>query len=50
MKCPKCKQTFIAPGQSKGGKARWRGMSKVQRSQAARTAALARYAKRACET
>ena len=46
MKCPKCGHTFKAENQAKGGKARWRGMSKTQRKQAASDAAKARWAKR----
>lgn len=46
MKCPKCGHTFKAENQAKGGKARWRGMSKTQRKQAASDAAKARWARR----
>lgn len=45
MKCPKCGHTFKADNQAKGGKARWRGMTKAQRKQAASEAAKARWAK-----
>ena len=45
MKCPKCGHTFKADNQAKGGKARWRGMTKAQRKQAASDAAKARWAK-----
>jgi len=45
MKCPKCGHTFKATNQVKGGKARWSGMSKDQRKQAASDAAKARWAK-----
>jgi hypothetical protein len=46
MKCPKCGSVFKADNQAKGGKARWRGMSKGQRKQAASEAAKARWARR----
>ena len=45
VKCPKCGHTFKAENQAKGGKARWRGMTKAQRKQAASDAAKARWAK-----
>lgn len=45
MKCPKCGYAFKAANQVKGGKSRWRGMSKFQRKQAASDAAKARWAK-----
>ena len=45
MKCPKCAHNFKAVNQAKGGKARWKGMSKKQRKQAASDAAKARWAK-----
>lgn len=45
MKCPKCGHNFKAVNQAKGGKARWRGMTKAQRKQAASDAAKARWAK-----
>lgn len=47
MKCPKCGHTFKAANQVKGGKSRWRGMSKAERKQAAKDAANARWAKSA---
>ena len=45
MKCPKCGHTFKAANQVKGGKSRWRGMTKAERKQAASEAAKARWAK-----
>lgn len=45
MKCPKCGYVFKAENQSKGGKARWRGMTKAQRKRAASDAAKARWAR-----
>jgi len=45
MKCPKCGHTFKSKNQIKGGKARWSGMSKAHRKQAASDAAKARWAK-----
>ena len=45
MKCPKCGHTFKATNQIKGGKARWSGMSKAKRKQAASAAAKARWAR-----
>ena len=45
MKCPKCGHAFKATNQIKGGKARWSGMSKAQRKQAASAAAKARWAR-----
>lgn len=45
MKCPKCGHNFKAENQAKGGKARWRGMTKKARSAAAADAAKARWAK-----
>lgn len=45
MKCPKCGHNFKAENQAKGGKARWRGMTKKARSAAASDAAKARWAK-----
>jgi len=44
LKCPKCGHAFKAENQVKGGKARWRGMNKSKRTQAARAAAIARWA------
>lgn len=46
IKCPKCGHAFKAENQAKGGKARWRGMSKAQRKRAASTAAKARWSGR----
>ena len=46
MKCPKCGHVFKAENQAKGGKARWRGMTKGQRRKAASEAAKARWARR----
>ena len=46
MKCPKCGHVFKAENQAKGGKARWRGMTKGQRRKAASAAAKARWARR----
>lgn len=46
MKCPKCGHIFKAENQAKGGKARWRGMTKGQRRKAASDAAKARWARR----
>lgn len=43
--CPKCGHKFKAENQAKGGKARWRGMTKKARSAAASDAAKARWAK-----
>lgn len=45
MKCPECGHSFKADNQAKGGKARWRGLTKKQRSQAASKAAKARWAR-----
>jgi hypothetical protein len=45
VKCPKCGHNFKAVNQTKGGKARWRGMTKSQRKQAASAAAKARWSK-----
>lgn len=45
MKCPKCGYVFKAENQAKGGKARWRGMTKTQRKRAASEAAKARWAR-----
>jgi hypothetical protein len=33
MKCPKCGHEFPAKNQAKGGKSRWKGMTKKQRSE-----------------
>lgn len=46
MKCPKCGHTFKAENQVKGGKSRWRGMTKTERKQAASAAAKARWSRR----
>ena len=32
MKCPKCGHEYPATNQAKGGKSRWKGMTKKQRS------------------
>jgi len=45
-KCPKCGHVFKAKNQIKGGKARWSGMSKADRKQAASAAAHARWSKK----
>lgn len=45
MKCPKCGHAFKAENQAKGGKARWRGMSKAERKRAASEAAKERWAR-----
>jgi hypothetical protein len=44
-KCPKCGHEWEAPSanQTKGGKARWKGTKKKDRSSAARAAAVARW-------
>jgi hypothetical protein len=44
--CPKCGHQWPDDKRAKGGKARWRGMSKAQRKQAASEAAKARWARR----
>lgn len=44
-KCPKCGHEWPAENQRKGGKARWQGVPKDQRRQAASAAAKARWAK-----
>ena len=44
--CPKCGHQWPDDKRAKGGKARWRGMSKSQRKQAASDAAKARWARR----
>lgn len=43
MKCPKCGHEWPNKNQSKGGKARWKGTTKKQRSKAASDAAKARW-------
>lgn len=45
-KCPKCGHTWPDAKRASGGKARWHGLTKKQRSQAASEAAKARWAKR----
>ena len=45
-KCPKCGHEWPDSKRASGGKARWRGMSKAQRKQAASNAAKARWANR----
>lgn len=42
--CPNCKHEFEAKNQVKGGKARWKGVSKSAKSQAMSDAAKARWA------
>jgi hypothetical protein len=44
-KCPKCGHEWPDDKRAKGGKARWRGMSKAQRKRAASDAAKARWAR-----
>ena len=44
-KCPKCGHTWPDTKRASGGKARWRGLTKKQRSQAASAAAKARWAR-----
>jgi DNA-directed RNA polymerase subunit M/transcription elongation factor TFIIS len=44
-RCPKCGHEYPAKNQSKGGKNRWKGMTKKQRSEEAKKAADARWAK-----
>ena len=44
MKCPHCGKTVPAENQVKGGKARWAGKTKSERSAIARNAAKARWA------
>lgn len=43
-KCPQCGHEWPAENQKKGGKARWKGTTKTQRSKAASDAAKARWA------
>lgn len=47
--CPNCGHEWTPPAvnQQAGGKARWKGKKKAERSEAARKAALARWSKRA---
>ena len=42
-KCPKCGHTWADDKRVKGGKARWQGVSKDQRTVAARKAAQVRW-------
>lgn len=46
--CPNCGHEWIAPApqQAKAGKSRWKGVSKKKRSEAAKKAAEARWAKK----
>lgn len=45
--CPKCNTAFeVKTLASLGGKARWKGTTKAQRSEAMRQAVLARWSKR----
>jgi len=44
-KCPECSHEWPDDKRAKGGKARWRGMSKAQRRRAASDAAKARWAR-----
>jgi hypothetical protein len=44
-KCPKCGHEWHDEKRASGGKARWQGMSKSERAQAASDAAKARWAK-----
>ncbi len=44
MKCPHCGKKLPADkGRAKGGKSRWAGMSRAERSEAASRAAKARW-------
>ena len=45
-KCPKCGHTWLDEKRALGGKARWTGLTKLQRSAAARKAAQVRWAKK----
>ncbi len=45
-KCPKCGHEWPDEKRAKGGKARWQGLTKEQRTAVARKAAQARWAKR----
>ena len=49
--CPECGHTFSSPAPDKqaGGKARWAGTTAKQRSEAARAAVSARWAKKRAE-
>jgi hypothetical protein len=42
-KCPKCGHEWPNKNQAKGGKARWKGKTKKERSEAASKAAKARW-------
>jgi hypothetical protein len=44
--CPNCGHQWTDPAanQAKGGRARWKGKTKAQRSEAAKAAAIARWA------
>jgi hypothetical protein len=42
--CPKCGHKWPDEKRAKGGKARWRGTTKIQRKKAASAAAKARWA------
>jgi len=44
--CPKCGHTWHDEKRAKGGKARWKGKTKKQRSAAASAAAKARWEKK----
>ncbi len=44
-KCPKCGHEWRDQKRASGGKARWRGLTKKQRSKAASEAAKARWAR-----
>jgi len=46
-KCPKCGHVWPDDKRAKGGKARWLGVTKDQRTVAAKKAAQARWGKRA---
>lgn len=45
-KCPKCGHTWRDSKRASGGKARWKGMTKAQKREAASKAAKARWANR----
>ena len=49
LKCPKCHHEFKAENQAKGGRARWRGVSKADRAETLRKAAQSRWAAVAAE-
>jgi hypothetical protein len=44
-KCPKCGHEWPDDNRAKGGKNRWKGMTKKQRGEQAKKAADARWAK-----